>query len=96
MKKLSYKSSGVDISKGDQFVDNIKPLVKKTFSKNVLSGIGNFGAFYKPDFRKYKSPVFVSSIDGVGTKLKLAIQLNKYDTVGEDLVNHSVNDIAVS
>lgn len=95
MKKLSYTSAGVNISKGDAFVDKIKPLVKGTFSSNVLSGIGNFGAFYKPDFGKYKKPVFVSSIDGVGTKLKIAIQLKKYDTVGEDLVNHCVNDIAV-
>jgi phosphoribosylformylglycinamidine cyclo-ligase len=95
MKKLSYSSAGVDISKGDAFVDKIKPLVKSTFSSGVLSGIGNFGAFFKPDFKKFKKPVFVSSIDGVGTKLKLAIQLNKYDTVGEDLVNHCVNDIAV-
>jgi phosphoribosylformylglycinamidine cyclo-ligase len=95
MKKLSYTSSGVNITKGDAFVDKIKPLVRGTFSSNVLSGIGNFGAFYKPDFKKYKKPVFVSSIDGVGTKLMIAIQLNKYDTVGEDLVNHCVNDIAV-
>ncbi|MCB0723357.1 MAG: phosphoribosylformylglycinamidine cyclo-ligase [Ignavibacteriae bacterium] len=95
MKKLSYTSAGVNISKGDAFVDKIKPLVKGTFSKNVLSGIGNFGAFYKPDFKRFKKPVFVSSIDGVGTKLKIAIQLKKYDTVGEDLVNHCVNDIAV-
>lgn len=95
MKKLSYSSAGVDIDKGDEFVDKIKPLVKKTFSQNVLSGIGNFGAFYQPDFKNYKNPVFVSSIDGVGTKLKLAIQLNRYETIGEDLVNHCVNDIAV-
>jgi phosphoribosylformylglycinamidine cyclo-ligase len=93
--KLSYKSSGVNISEADKFVDQIKPLVKKTFTKNVLSGIGNFGAFYKPDFKKYKTPVFVSSIDGVGTKIKIAIELNKFDTIGEDLVNHCVNDIAV-
>lgn len=95
MKKLSYSSAGVNISKGDAFVDKIKPLVKSTFSSGVLSGIGNFGAFFQPDFKKFRKPVFVSSIDGVGTKLKLAIQLKKYDTVGEDLVNHCVNDIAV-
>lgn len=95
MKKLSYKSSGVDISKGDEFVDKIKPLVKKTFTQNVLSGIGNFGAFYKLPLRNYKNPVFVSSIDGVGTKLKLASLTGKFDTIGEDLVNHCVNDIAV-
>lgn len=93
--KLSYKSSGVNISEGDRFVERIKPLVKKTFSHNVLSGIGNFGAFYKIDLKKFKSPVFVSSVDGVGTKIKLAAELKRFDTVGEDLVNHCVNDIAV-
>ncbi len=93
--KASYKSSGVNISEADKFVEKIKPLVKKTFSQNVLSGIGNFGAFYKIDLKKYKDPVFVSSVDGVGTKLKIASALKKYDTIGEDLVNHCVNDIAV-
>lgn len=93
--KINYKSSGVNIKEADKFVDKIKPLVKKTFSRNVISGIGNFGAFYKIDLRKYKDPVFVSSVDGVGTKLKLAADLKKFDTIGEDLVNHCVNDIAV-
>lgn len=92
---ISYKSSGVDIKKADDFVHQIKPLVKKTFSKSVLSGIGNFGAFFEPDFKKFSNPVFVSSVDGVGTKIKIAAALNKFDTVGEDLVNHCVNDIAV-
>jgi phosphoribosylformylglycinamidine cyclo-ligase len=91
----SYKSSGVNIQKADEFVDKIKPLVKKTFNKNVLSGIGNFGAFYELDLKKFKRPVFVSSTDGVGTKVKIAAMLNKFDTVGEDLINHCVNDIAV-
>ncbi|MDQ3021522.1 MAG: phosphoribosylformylglycinamidine cyclo-ligase [Bacteroidota bacterium] len=93
--KVSYKSSGVNISEADKFVDKIKPLVKNTFNHNVLSGIGNFGAFYKIDLKKYKNPVFVSSVDGVGTKLKLASEFKKFDTIGEDLVNHCVNDIAV-
>lgn len=93
--KASYKSSGVNISEADKFVDKIKPLVKKTFTKNVLSGIGNFGAFYKIDLKKFKNPVFVSSVDGVGTKLKIAADLKKFDSIGEDLVNHCVNDIAV-
>jgi phosphoribosylformylglycinamidine cyclo-ligase len=91
----SYKSSGVNIQKADAFLDRIKPLVKTTFSKNVLSGIGNFGAFYEIDAKKHKNPVFVSSTDGVGTKVKIAGILKKYDTVGEDLINHCVNDIAV-
>ncbi len=93
--KSDYKSAGVNIDEGERFVDSIKPLVRKTFSRNVLSGIGNFGAFYRPEFNVYKDPVLVSSIDGVGTKLKIAAALGKYDTIGEDLVNHCVNDIAV-
>ncbi len=91
----SYKSSGVNIHKADAFVDSIKPLVKKTFTKNVLSGIGNFGAFYELNLKGFKNPVFVSSTDGVGTKVKIASILKKYDSVGEDLINHCVNDIAV-
>lgn len=91
----SYKSSGVNIHKADEFVDSIKPLVKKTFTKNVLSGIGNFGAFYELKLKNFSNPVFVSSTDGVGTKVKIASSLNKFDTVGEDLINHCVNDIAV-
>ncbi|MCB0728736.1 MAG: phosphoribosylformylglycinamidine cyclo-ligase [Ignavibacteriae bacterium] len=83
------------MNEAEKFVSKIKPLVKKTFNRNVISGIGNFGAFYKIDLKKFKDPVFVSSVDGVGTKLKLAADLNKYDTIGEDLVNHCVNDIAV-
>lgn len=92
---ISYKSSGVNIQKADDFVHKIKPLVKSTFTKNVLSGIGNFGAFFQPDFKKYKNPVLVSSVDGVGTKIKLAAAFSRFDTVGEDLINHCVNDIAV-
>jgi phosphoribosylformylglycinamidine cyclo-ligase len=92
---ISYKSSGVNIRKAGDFVHRIKPLVKDTFSKSVLSGIGNFGAFFKPEFKNFKNPVLVSSVDGVGTKIKIAAAFNKFDTVGEDLVNHCVNDIAV-
>lgn len=93
--KFSYKSAGVDIKKADVFVGKIKPLVKKTFNKSVIQGIGNFGAFYKIDFKKYNDPVLVSSVDGVGTKIKLAALANRYNTIGEDLINHCVNDIAV-
>ncbi|MFC2093759.1 phosphoribosylformylglycinamidine cyclo-ligase [Bacteroidota bacterium] len=93
--KITYKSSGVNIPKSEEFISRIKPLVKKTFSKNVLSGIGNFGAFFELDLKKYKKPVFISSIDGVGTKIKIASAMNKFNTIGEDLVNHCVNDIAV-
>ncbi len=93
--KSDYKSAGVNIDEADRFISHIKPIVRKTFSSSVISGIGNFGAFYKPDFRKYREPVLVSSVDGVGTKLMIAASLGVYDTIGEDLVNHCVNDIAV-
>jgi phosphoribosylformylglycinamidine cyclo-ligase len=92
--KSTYTAAGVNISEGDKFVETIKPLVKSTFSKNVLSGIGNFGAFFKIP-KNYKDPVFVASTDGIGTKIKIAIEMDKHDTVGEDIVNHCVNDIAV-
>lgn len=91
----TYKSAGVDIDAGDKTVEKIKNLAKSTFNKNVLSGIGHFGAFYQIDLSKYKNPVLVSSVDGVGTKLKIAFMMDKHDTVGQDLVNHCVNDIAV-
>ena len=91
----SYKSAGVDIAAGEETVDKIKKIVKSTFNDNVLSGIGHFGAFYKVDFSKYKEPVMVSSVDGVGTKLKVAFKMDIHNTVGQDLVNHCVNDIAV-
>lgn len=91
----TYKAAGVDIKAGDETVDRIKVLAKSTFTKNVLSGIGHFGAFFEADFPGYAKPVLVSSVDGVGTKLKVAFLANKHDTVGQDLVNHCVNDIAV-
>ncbi|NJD21178.1 MAG: phosphoribosylformylglycinamidine cyclo-ligase [Melioribacter sp.] len=91
----TYKSSGVNIQAGEETVEKIKSLAKSTFNKNVLSGIGLFGAFYNIDLNKWKNPVLVSSVDGVGTKLKIAFAMDKHDTVGQDLVNHCVNDIAV-
>lgn len=91
----TYKSAGVDIQAGDETVERIKGHAKSTFNKNVLAGIGHFGAFYQIDMTKWKNPVLVSSVDGVGTKLKIAFLMNKHDTVGQDLVNHCVNDIAV-
>ncbi len=91
----TYKSAGVDIEAGDRTVQKIKKLAKSTFNKNVLSDIGLFGAFYELDIAKFKNPVLVSSVDGVGTKLKIAFTMNKHDSVGQDLVNHCVNDIAV-
>lgn len=91
----TYKAAGVDIAAGDETVNRIKGLAKSTFTKNVLSGIGHFGAFFEADFTGYQKPVLVSSVDGVGTKLKIAFLMGINNTVGEDLVNHCVNDIAV-
>ncbi len=90
-----YEDAGVSINRGDETVEKIKIYAKSTFNKSVLTDLGLFGAFFQPDLSKFKEPVFVSSVDGVGTKLKIAIELNKHDTIGQDLVNHCVNDIAV-
>ena len=91
----TYKSAGVDIEAGDETIRRIKGFAKSTFNKNVLSDIGLFGAFYELDLSGYRNPVLVSSVDGVGTKLKIAFEKDKHNTVGQDLVNHCVNDIAV-
>jgi len=93
--KTTYKSAGVDIQAGDETVRRIKSYTKSTFNKNVLADIGLFGSFYQLNLKSYKKPVLVSSVDGVGTKLKIAFAMDKHDTVGQDLVNHCVNDIAV-
>ncbi len=90
-----YEEAGVSIKTGDETVEKIKNYAKSTFNKSVLTDIGLFGAFFQPDLTNYKEPVLVSSVDGVGTKLKIATMLNKHDTIGQDLVNHCVNDIAV-
>ncbi len=90
--KISYKESGVDIDAGNSLVEKIKPVVKETFNENVVGGIGSFaGAFRLPG--GYKKPVLLSATDGVGTKLKLAIESKKFDTVGIDLVAMCVNDL---
>ncbi|WP_018149857.1 phosphoribosylformylglycinamidine cyclo-ligase [Leeia oryzae] len=91
---LTYRDAGVDIDAGDQLVENIKPLAKRTMRPEVLTDIGGFGALVEIS-KKYKEPVLVSGTDGVGTKLKLAFELNRHDTVGIDLVAMSVNDILV-
>lgn len=91
---LSYRDAGVDIDAGDALVNAIKPFAKRTMREGVLGGIGGFGALFEIG-KKYKEPVLVSGTDGVGTKLKLAFQLNRHDTVGIDLVAMSVNDILV-
>lgn len=89
----AYKDSGVDIDAADRAKTDIKRLVRRTFSKNVLTDVGLFGGLFKFDKDSYKSPVLVSSADGVGTKLKLAFMTGRHNTVGQCLVNHCVNDI---
>jgi phosphoribosylformylglycinamidine cyclo-ligase len=95
VKSVTYKDAGVNIEKGENAVKNIKNAVKSTFNKNVLTEIGGFGGMYSASFEDIKDPVLVSSVDGVGTKLKIAFLMNKHNTIGQDLVNHCVNDIAV-
>jgi phosphoribosylformylglycinamidine cyclo-ligase len=90
----SYSEAGVDIDAGDRLVENIKPFARRTLREGVLAGIGGFGALFEVP-RRYKEPVLVSGTDGVGTKLKIAFQLNRHDTVGIDLVAMSVNDVLV-
>ena len=91
---LSYRDAGVDIDAGDALVENIKPFAKRTMRPEVLGSLGGFGALFELS-KKFKEPVLVSGTDGVGTKLKLAFEMNKHDTVGIDLVAMSVNDILV-
>ncbi len=91
---LTYRDAGVDIDAGDALVENIKPLARRTLREGVLAGIGGFGALFELP-RRYRNPVLVSGTDGVGTKLKLAFETGRHDTVGIDLVAMSVNDILV-
>ena len=91
--KMNYKKAGVDINAGEKAVELIKPLAKSTFSKNVVTDIGSFGALFKLDLSKWKQPVLVSSTDSVGSKVQVANYAKKWDTVGQDIVNHCVNDI---
>ncbi len=90
----TYRDAGVDMDAGDSLVERIKPLARRTLRPEVLGGIGGFGALMELP-KKYKEPVLISGTDGVGTKLKLAFELNKHDTIGQDLVAMSVNDILV-
>lgn len=94
MSQLSYAAAGVSIDAGDDLVERIKPLAKKTMIPGVLGSIGGFGALFEIG-KEYRNPVLVTGTDGVGTKLMLAVQLNRHDTVGQDLVAMSVNDILV-
>ncbi len=96
MKKFSYKEAGVNIEKGDAFVQVIKPMVESTFRPEVLTKIGGFAGCVSLNLERYKKPILVSSTDGVGTKLKIAFLMDCHDTVGIDLVAMCVNDIVVS
>ena len=93
---LTYRDAGVDIDAGDELVERIKPVVKRTMRKEVLAGIGGFGALVEVPLDRYRRPVLVSGTDGVGTKLRLAIDTGRHDKIGIDLVAMCANDIAVS
>ncbi|MDR2462999.1 MAG: phosphoribosylformylglycinamidine cyclo-ligase [Verrucomicrobiales bacterium] len=93
--KKAYAAAGVDIDLGNQVKSGIGARIASTHRKEVLSKIGGFGGLFRAQFKGYKDPVLVSSVDGVGTKLKIASLLRRHDTIGQDLVNHCVNDIAV-
>lgn len=93
-KKITYKDAGVDIEKGNEAVKRIKKVIKE-IGLGTEEEIGHFGGFFPFPIKKYKEPVLISSVDGVGTKLKVAFMTNKHETVGQDLVNHCVNDILV-
>jgi phosphoribosylformylglycinamidine cyclo-ligase len=90
-----YKQAGVDIEAAGQFIQNIKKMVKTTFTKGVITDIGGFGGLFKMDMTNIQEPVLVAGADGVGTKLKLAFAFDRHDTIGIDLVAMSVNDILV-
>jgi len=92
---MRYKDAGVDIDAGAESVSRIRKLVRSTFSQKVLTDIGGFGALFDGRLKGYREPVLVSSCDGVGTKLKVAVMAGIHHTVGQDLVNHCVNDILV-
>ena len=97
-KQSSYANAGVDVALGNRVKSGIGAIVRPTHGAEVLGGIGGFGGLFQPNFRKrgIKDPVLVSSVDGVGTKLKIAFATNRHETIGQDLVNHCINDIAVT
>src|ERR1700689_5167214 len=95
MSQKAYAAAGVDIDLGNQVKAGLPQLLASTRRREVLGKVGGFGGLFALDIKKYRQPVLVSSVDGVGTKLKLAFAMNRHDTVGQDLVNHCVNDIAV-
>src|SRR6201984_2397032 len=95
-KKKAYAAAGVDIALGNQVKQGLQEKVQRTYGPEVLGRIGGFGGVFRAEFGQMKEPVLVSSIDGVGTKLKIAVALNSHESVAQDLVNHSINDIAVT
>jgi phosphoribosylformylglycinamidine cyclo-ligase len=95
VKKSSYTESGVNIDAQDEALRQVRTIVRDTFTPGVISDIGSFGGLFRPDFSAYRSPILVSSTDGVGTKLRVASAMKVHDTVGYDLVSHCVNDILV-
>ena len=95
MTKSRYADAGVDIDAKAAALDRAKAAIRSTFTPGVLGDVGGFGGLFRPDFSKYRDPVLVASTDGVGTKLKVAIDMKRHDTCGADLVNHCVNDILV-
>jgi phosphoribosylformylglycinamidine cyclo-ligase len=94
-KSLTYKDAGVDIDAGNALIDRIKPLARSTSRPGVIGGLGGFGGLFELDLQRYRHPILVSGTDGVGTKLRLAIGLERFDTVGVDLVAMCVNDVLV-
>ena len=95
MKRKAYAEAGVDIDLGNKVKATLPQLLASTHRREVLGKVGGFGGLFALDVKRYKQPVLVSSVDGVGTKLKIAFATGRHDTIGEDLVNHCVNDIAV-
>lgn len=96
MKRITYKTAGVDIDKANSLVADYKRFAEATKTKGVISDVGSFGALFRPNFKDFKDPILVSSTDGVGTKLKIAFLVDKHDTIGIDLVAMSTNDILCS
>ncbi len=92
---LSYQDAGVNIDAGNRLVDRIKPVAKRTTRPGVMAGLGGFGALFELPLERYRQPVLVSGTDGVGTKLKLAMEWDRHDTIGIDLVAMCVNDLIV-
>src|SRR6516162_6534114 len=94
--KKAYAAAGVDIDLGNRVKKGLQKKVRSTFGPEVLGRIGGFGGLFRADFSGLKEPVLVSSIDGIGTKLKIAVALGRHASVAQDLVNHCINDIAVT